>query len=133
MAGATPQGVAVPNLGTFYQAPAGQRTLNPGADFVGGMNRGGSCAPGIGIATGEPNPKPDDWSRDARLLYESQALGQVGEDINVNEDPDFNNKVSFVQAVGAVAPGAVIANGAVNRTGQALVAGDWAWGVVPVA
>ena len=133
MAGATPIGTAVPNLPTYFAAPSGQRATVPAASFTNGCNPAGSNAPGIGIATGEANPKETDWDRAAKLLYESQAIGQAGDDITVDEGADTNDEVSFVQATGAVAVDGVIASGAVNKTGAALVSGDWAWGVVTVA
>ena len=122
------------NLPTFYQAPLAQRATVVGADFDGGMNRGGSNAPGIGINTGNYSPKVEDWSEDQRLLQESQNIGQAAEDINVNNDPDFNNEVSFVEADGDIAADAVIdaGTGAVNRTGGVIPTGAWAWGEVVV-
>jgi hypothetical protein len=133
MAGATPVGTAVPNLPTYFQAPAGQRAPITAGQFTGGVNAGGGNAPGVGIATGEFNPKTDDWEHTARSIYESQAIGQASDDITVDEGADTNDEVSFVAASGAVAPDAIIAGGAVNKTGQTLSSGDWAWGVVTVA
>lgn len=124
------------NLATFFQAPAGQRATVSGADFTGGMNRGGSNAPGIGINTGDYSPKIDDWSATQRLIYESGAIGQAKDDITIsNNDDDFNNEVSFVQADGAIAPDGELdaGTGALNRTGKTVPSGAWCWGEVEVA
>lgn len=54
----------------------------PAASFVNGMNAGGSNAPGIGIATDEPNltGEPQGWTLldqygDARTPQNSQPIG----------------------------------------------------------
>lgn len=135
MAGATPVGTAVPNLPTYFQAPSGQRSPVTAGQFSGGVNAGGGNAPGIGISTGEFDAKIGDWSRNQRLLYESQAIGQVGDDITVVEVGDTNDEVSFVQTAAPVAPDAELAvgTGAINKTGQTVPSGSWAWGVVTVA
>lgn len=114
------------NLSTYYQASVGQRAPISGADWAGGMNKGGSNSPGIGVTTGIADVKEIDWSRTARLLEEGQHFGLSAGGILTGSD----NGVSFVQAVGSVAPNAVVANGARNRTGQPLVAGQWVWGEV---
>jgi len=107
----------------------------PLADFSGGLNKGGSCSGGIGINTGNPNPTEQDWPRPAvSVVEESQYIGGTQSGI-FTEDETFGDTalVSFVQASGAVSAGAEIANVSgfsfVNRTGQDLVADDWAWGV----
>lgn len=107
----------------------------PLADFDGGLNKGGSCSGGIGINTGNPNPKESDWPRPAiSVIEDSQYIGGAESGI-FTEDATFGDTalVSFVKAAGAVAPDAIIANVSgfdfVNRTGQNLVADDWAWGV----
>ena len=126
-------GVANPNLPTFFQAPSGQRATVSGADWDGGMNKGGSNAPGVGIATGDYSPKDTDWSEEQRLLQESQALGLASDDINTtNNDDDSNNDVSFVEADGDIAVDAEIdaGTGALNRTGAVIPTGAWAWGEV---
>lgn len=135
MAGATPVGTAVPNLPTFFQAPSGQRAPITAGQFSGGANQGGGNAPGLGIATGEYDPKTGDWDRTERLLYESQAIGQTGDDITVDEGADENDEVSFVLTAGAIAPDAElkVGTGAINKTGQTVPSGSWAWGVVTVA
>lgn len=130
-------GIAAPNKPQFFQAPAGQRSTVAGADFIGGMNRGGSNAPGIGISTGVAGVKAENWSDDERLIYESIAIGQVNAaDINLYDPitPDNNNEVSYVQADGDIAVNAEIkaGTGALNRTGAVIPNGTWAWGEVLV-
>ena len=135
MAGATPVGTAVPNVPTYFQGPSGQRATVSGASFTNGVNKGGGNAPGIGIATGEADPKVGDWSDDERLLYESQAIGQAAGDITVVQGADINDEVSLVTADGTIAVDGEIKSGtgALNKTGSALSSGDRAWGVVAVA
>jgi hypothetical protein len=121
-------GVAVPNLATFFQAPSGQRATVSGADWAGGMNKGGSNAPGVGINTGDYSPKSSDWSEDERLDYESGQLGQAKADITP-VSTDFTS-VSFVQTDGEIAPGAelVALSDVYNLTGKTIPEGAWAWG-----
>jgi hypothetical protein len=129
-------GVAFPNKSTFFQAPSAQRATVAGADFVGGMNKGGSNAPGVGIGTGDYSPKDTDWSEDERLLYESQAIGQAGDDVTITDnDADINNEVSFVLADGDIAVDAElkVGTGALNKTGAVVPTGAWCWGEVEVA
>jgi len=121
-------GVAVPNLATYFQAPSGQRSTVSGADWVGGMNKGASNAPGVGINTGDFGPKTSDWSENERLDYESQQFGLAGEVITpVSED--FTS-VSFVQADGDIAPGdELVADSDVyNLTGKTVPENSWVWG-----
>lgn len=109
----------------------------PNADFDGGMNNGASNACGVGIATGLINPKASDWPRISDLLAvkDSQVIGGNLSGIFIL-DPDFvgdDNLTQFCEATGAVAPDGVIASVAgfdmVNRSGEDMVDGDWAWGV----
>ena len=129
-------GVAVPNYKTFYQGPAGQRgsaSVFGTTDWSGGVNKGGSCAPGIGINTGDYSPKTSDWSQHERDPQNSQAIGQaVGA---VVSDPDgVNDNVSFVQTIASTPnDGQVGATGVFNRTGVTLASGVWFWGHKPVA
>lgn len=107
----------------------------PDADFAGGMNTGGSCAPGIGVNTGDINPKLSDWPvRSPERIENSQLIGKAASAI-FTKDPTFgaNALVAYVTAAGAVAPDATInvnveGFAIVNRTGKAMVAGDRAWG-----
>jgi hypothetical protein len=139
-------GIAAPNLPTFCLDVAKTRPSEvTGASWSDGMNRVGSNAPGIGVNTGEYDPKASDWARVAdTAAHESAHLGgdltgDIGGGIDVPmnsaEDPDFNNTLAFVQTAGVIAPDAVldVTTGAVNRTGLTVPSGSWAWGVIPVA
>lgn len=106
------------------------------ADWSGGMNLGGSNAPGIGINTGGYDPKAQDWPRIAdTAAHDSQHIGQTAAALQVVDDADINDNVAFVQADASTAPDAVLdaATGAVNRTGVTVPADSWAWGTIPVA
>jgi hypothetical protein len=130
------------NLATYYRDSAVRTSRGaevPAASFTDGCNNGGCAGPGIGINTGNANPKPSDWWRPATRTYgTSQYIGLVAgangrlETIN---GADVNNQVCFVVATAGVANNAVIdaTSGAVNKTGVALVTGDWVWGEIPVA
>jgi len=111
--------------------------------FTGGMNRGSNSG-NLGANTGAKNPKPQDFSRiQATAPQKTQHIGGSGLgagtttnfDLNVVNGADVNNEVAFVRAVANVAVNAVIntTTGARNRTGVAMVSGDWAWGEIPVA
>lgn len=121
-------GIATPNLATYFQAPSGQRATNSGADWAGGGNLGASCAPGIGINTGDYDPKITDWSETERLDYESGQIGQAKADITPVSD-DFTS-VSFVQADGDIAPDGEIESGSdvYNLTGKTIPEDSWVWG-----
>lgn len=126
------------NLPTYALDPAlvaARAAEVPDADFAGGMNKG-ACLNGLGINTGNYNPKDTDWPRiEDTAAHQTQHIGQALFDINVVEGADINNEVAFVQADANTADGAVldVATGAVNKTGATVAAGDWAWGVIPVA
>ena len=126
-------GVATPNLPTFYKAPDRSAEVT-GADWAGGLNTGGSCAPGVGINTGDYDPKVSDWSQDARDAQESELIGgtQKGP-ITAVQGADVNDQLSFVQATGDTAPDAEIVAGVVNRTGKTIPNGSWAWGTKTIA
>lgn len=115
----------------------------PDADFSGGMNFG-ACANGVGINTGNYDPKDTDWPRiEDTAAHETQHIGGNGLGdgstdgfvIQVVDGADINDNVAFVQADASTAPDAVLdaATGAVNKTGETVPAGSWAWGVIPVA
>ena len=126
--------IAVPNLKTFfYVAP--ESAQFPNADLTDGMNRGGSCSPGVGINTGDYDPKVSDWSQHARDSYSSQNIGGTPAQITVDQDPDFNDQVSFIQTDGVTAPDEEMAvgSGVFNKTGKTIPASSWAWGLKPVA
>jgi len=115
----------------------------PAGQFEGGMNLGSNSG-NIGICTGVADPKESDFSRvEDTAAHPTQHIGGNGLAVGATTDfplkvvngADINNTVAFVEAGGAVAIDAVIdaTTGARNRTGQALVSGDWAWGEIPVA
>jgi hypothetical protein len=106
------------------------------ADWSGGMNKGGSNAPGVGINTGNYDPKASDWPRiEDTAAHESQHIGQTADDLNVVQDADVNDEVAFVQADASTAADGVldVATGAVNKTGATVPEDAWCWGVIPVA
>ncbi len=123
------------NLPTYFAAPSGQRSPATAGQFSGGANQGASCAPGVGIGTGDYSPKSSDWSEHERLLYESGQLGQATDDITVDEGADTNDEVSFVLTAGNIANDAELkaGTGAINKTGGTVPSGSWCWGVVTVA
>jgi hypothetical protein len=134
-------GLTVPNLPTYYRDSA-VRTARAaeypaGTSFTDGANNGGCAGPGIGIATGEVDPKMSNAPRVSPTYGTSQYIGLVpganGRIEVLEAGPDINDQVALVVAAGAVAPDAIIANSAVNKTGVAMVAGQWAWGVITVA
>ena len=88
---------------TYLQSAAlktAGETRVPEADFDNGMNRAGSCAPGVGIATGNGECKLSDWTlldqfAQARDPQQSQHVGQSASDINVEAGADLNDTVSL--------------------------------------
>lgn len=115
-----------------------------------GCNRAGSCAPGIGINTGNIDPKLEDWSIEdqdeaVRIPQDSQHIGGDGlgagdatvNPINAVVDPygvsaiDFDDTLSYITALAQAADG--VGFGAlnadpINRTGITIEIGDVAWG-----
>lgn len=118
------------------------------ADPYLGMNRGGSNAPGIGIATGYVDPKVSDWTtldqaEAARSPQDSQHIGGSGlgdgdatvEPIRAIQVADVNDTMSFSVADAAAVDGAEYdtVTGALNHTGTTVSIGDRIWGPIPVA
>ncbi len=125
-----------------------------------GANRAGSCSPGIGINTGDIDPKLDDWTvldvnDAARDPQQGQHIGGDAFNPQANypssggvegsgyTNPikafqlpilDFNDVMSFSVADTAAAPDAVYDTGtnAVNKTGKTVAIGDRIWGPIPV-
>ena len=127
-------GIATPNIVTYMLNSTLVRSGEvTGADWVGGLNRGGSCAPGVGINTGDYDPKDTDWSRQVRDPQNSQHLGTAGAVIQAIQGADVNDQLSFVQTAGDIAPGGALITGVVNRTGKTVPSGSWAWGTKTVA
>jgi hypothetical protein len=126
------------NLPTYYvdsTALAPRIPEVPLAEFTGGMNEGASNAPGIGINTGDYNPKKSDWPRPvASVIQDSQIIG--GDPSAVFAiDAAFGPTalVSFVQTTAQVAPNGTAATvsgfAMINRTGKTVPAGAWLWAV----
>ena len=134
-------GIAVPNLPTFFRDSAlrAARAVEvPNADFTDGCNDAGSNAPGIGINSGDYDPKPSDWPRinmadPSGSVAESQQIGEDKSGINLTDGTAAVLVTAFVQATGEVAPGgqvAVAAGFAVdNLTGKTVPANSWLWAV----
>lgn len=126
------------NLPTYYidsTARTPRESETPSADWAGGGNDAGSNAPGVGINTGNPNPKESDWPRPvAEVLGESQIIGGTASGLfAIDETFGPTALVAFVEATAQVAPDGIISSVSgfdmINRTGQTLEIGDWAWGV----
>jgi len=140
--------MAATNLATYElnETVATARSAEvPDASFSDGVNRGGSNAPGVGINTGNFDPKAEDWPRiEDTAARTSQHIGGVpdvdgdtgtnGFPIQVIQGADTDDNVAFVEAEALTAPDAVLdaATGAVNKTGADVPAGSWVWGVIPV-
>lgn len=123
------------------------------ADPYLGMNRAGSCAPGIGIATDNIDPKLDDWSINdqsdsARTPQNSQHIGSTGLGagaegltgaavVNVRlSGSDYNDTLSYIAAVvqGAVGSGYNTAGAdPKNRSSRTIEIGERLWGTNDVA
>jgi hypothetical protein len=133
------------NLPTFFVDPAKQRTTEvAAAQWSGGLNRGGSNAPGIGINTGGYDPKVSDWPNTtfngaANMPYNG-ASGHIGlvstspaNRIAAFQGADNNDTLQFVTTAGAIAPGGALITGVVNRTGLTVPSGARVWGTLTVA
>ena len=118
------------------------------ADPYKGGNRAGSCAPCIGFATNEPNPKIQDWpllitEGVDRLPQTTQHIGGDGlgagnqslAAIKVIDysQPDFDDVAGYMVADQEAVPGVAfeVANNLVNRGEKTILIGDRAWGAVP--
>ncbi len=152
--------IANPNLALYGQdlATVGRRNAEyPGAPFTDpagdgtyddpylGGNRAGSCAPGIGINTGDVDSKDTDWTlldqdEAPRNPQFTQHIGGNGfeegsETGNVIKtmEPAFLDVLALLVADQVAADGAIfhIASGAVNRTGKQVEVGEKVWGVIP--
>jgi len=120
------------------------------ADWSGGLNLGGSNAPGVGINTGAPDPKPQDWSlldqeENERTPQGTQHIGGNalgdGDDSTMDvkayiSESDDNDTLSFVTAAQETVDGAGLGPGGadpINRTGITVDAGQNCWGTNTVA
>ena len=145
--------MAVLNLATYLLNAATVAARN--AEITGtpfsseGMNLGGSNAPGIGINTGDINPKLSDWTTldqaaAARDPQDSQHIGgdalgdgdQTSEPVRCIQGADVNDTLGFSVADTAAVADAVYdvgGTGAVNKTGETVAICDRIWGPIPVA
>jgi len=140
------------NLATYHQdqvTKAARESEVSAADFDNGMNKGGSCAPAIGINTGGVDPKLDDWSvlnqaGAARDPQHSQHIGGDGTSVaNTASEPvravqgaDVNDTLTYEVAAAQAADGVGIGAGnsdPINRTGQTVEIGERIWGTNTVA
>ena len=127
------------NTATYFVSTAEQRDDEyPDTPFQNaGMNLGGSNAPGIGINSGDINPKASDWPRiDAGAagtdtLQVSQQIGGAQSAINGILAAD-KAVFAFVQAPAEVAIDAQITTAEgfalFNRSDKVLPDEGWMWG-----
>jgi hypothetical protein len=128
------------NLPTYYVDSA-QVTARDAeyadADFVGGMNKGAACAPGIGINTGNDNPPANDWPR-IEQLAESNQIGDVASGLFC-EDATFGDDalVGFGPADASTVADAEMTSDVAgtgfstfNRTGATVPIAVWCWGAI---
>ncbi len=156
-------GIAVPSLPTYElnatvvaaREAEDWPLVGDVPDFVGGLNAGGSNAPGVGINTGDLNPKVEDWTTEdqhenVRIPQLSQHIGGVPT-VDGAESPvpvagdsafvlqcvqgvDINDELGFAVADAQVAlDGDIAGTGVINKTGTVLESGDRAWGPISVA
>ena len=122
------------NLATYefdQTLKAAREAEVPLADFDGGMNKGGSNAPGIGVNTGNYDPKAQDWPRiEDTEPHNSQHIGQDPDSLYVDTGP--LDQVAFVQAEGDTDPDDPLdtTTGALNKTGAVVPEDAWCWGVI---
>lgn len=126
-----------------------------GADWSGGMNLA-SCQPGVGINTGDYDPKLQDWplsdwngENAAPYVGASQFIGGV--DPSESNDADTGNGTpgnttkivlidpvvgnsgfTYIQADGNIANDGELSvgSGVFNKTGKTVPAGSYCWGVL---
>ncbi len=135
-------GISNPNLPTYYvdSVPVTAREAEvPAADFTGGMNKGGACAPGMGVNTGDYSPKDSDWP-EVEQVIDSNQIGDVASGLFC-EDATFGDTalVGFAPpdpAAPVVADAEInfdVASsgfGNFNRTGKTIPIGGWTWGPI---
>jgi hypothetical protein len=133
-------GILNPNIPTvfFDQGYIDGRAVEvPDANWLDGLNLGGSCAGGLGINTGDFNPKNQDWWREDAPT--EAFSGYIGIDSSPDNlitglsDEDWK-RVAFVQPSSDTLDGAVLttylAVNVVNQTGVTVPAGQWVWGIM---
>jgi hypothetical protein len=127
------------NTTTYFVDTAAQRDAEyPDTPFQNaGMNLGGSCAPGIGINSGDTMPKASDWARidhgvaGLDALADSQIIGGTPSAINGILAVD-KAVFAFVEAPAEVAIDAQITTAEgfalFNKSDKVLAAGEYMWG-----
>jgi hypothetical protein len=127
------------NTTTYFVDTAAQRDAEyAGTPFQNaGMNLGGSCAPGIGINSGDTMPKAQDWARidhgvaGLDALADSQIIGGTPSAINGILAVD-KAVFAFVEAPAEVAIDAQITTAEgfalFNKSDKVLAAGEYMWG-----
>ena len=136
------------NLPTYFKDSAeiaARQAETPNADWTGGVNQP-NCQPGVGINTGNFDPKVGDWP-DSNFGG-ANAIPYPGESQYIGLDPganslievvqagDDNDTVEFVVAQQDTAPGAGLGTAGadpINRTGQTVPNGSRCWGTNTVA
>lgn len=129
------------NLPTFYIDSAARTPREaevPDADFTGGMNTGASNAPGVGVNTGDYDPKVTDWQPPVGVpaaVQTSQIIGGAQTGLLVLDPATAGDDevTAFVTATGDVAPDDVVETVAGfplrNRTGKTVPTGASVWAV----
>ena len=102
-----------------------------------GCNDAGSCAPGLGINTGDYSPKASDWP-EIEQVVDSSAIGETNSGV-FTRDPTFGITalVGFAPALGSTVDDAELNNdvdgsgfATFNRTGKTVPAAAWTWGAI---
>lgn len=129
--------MAILNEVTYF-IDSGLRTTReaeaPDADWDGGVNFGASCAPALGVNTGNYNPDPSNWAYQDERIQDSNTIGGTASGVNV-QDPILGDGslAVWTEATAPVAPDAQISTVSgfpvYNRTGATVPTGAWLWGV----
>ena len=126
------------NLVTYYTdstAKTAREAETPLANFDNGANPGASNACGIGVNTGNYDPKASDWPRVERM-QDSQIFGEDASGLNcIDATFGATALVGFSKTAAPVAPDGDIdidvdstGFAIVNRTGQTIPTDTWCWG-----
>lgn len=109
--------------------------------FDGGGNLAASCAPGIGINTGDYDPKASDWARidmssaGLDIVQDSQQIGEAQSGVFCLDPATVGDDevLAFGLTTAEVAPDAIAFTAAGfamrNRTGQTVPDASWLWAV----
>ena len=150
-------GIAVPNfVSALPVAGATRQAQVPDADWDDGMNHA-SCQAGVGINTGDYDPKLSDWAESAFAGNDpipywglSQFVGGIDNDTGVDADTGVgaegqtnqyrlfdptnaeNSGFTYAQALVATPPDAEIITNIINRTGKTIPSGSLAWGSLEI-